>query len=67
MVPHWSQKVKGLFMIKKNKSVHLRMDTESYKWLAEQAEAKKISKNAVIQLLINKAMAEKPSEQKKEA
>ena len=34
----------------------------SVKWLSKEAEREGLSKSTVIQLLINKAMAEKPSE-----
>ena len=47
-------------------SVTYRLTVESDRWIAEQAELQGISKNALVQILINQAMKKEIAAQKKE-
>jgi len=60
-MPSIHRKKRGVFMARKIKETYY-LTISSVKWLSKEAEREGLSKSTVIQLLINKAMAEKPSE-----
>jgi hypothetical protein len=59
MIAKCKQKVKGETMSDKT-VLYARITNTSTEWLAEQSKQRGLSKNAIIQELINKAMEAAP-------